>query len=250
MNAGGKKIPVIEIFGPVIQGEGITAGVQTHFLRTGGCDYKCAWCDTLYAVTPALVKENATSMGQAEILEVLHAKGRDSGVKMLTISGGNPAMWDLTKLCVELLGLGWKIVVETQGSLWQPWFIHCSVVTVSPKPPSSKMVTDFTRLDVIIHKLKEARKETCLKIVVFDDADYDYAKEVFKRYGRIPTWKYMQPGTDQGLQNDGPHVAKIAESILNKTAWIMEKVLNDPEMSDVRVMPQLHSLVFGYARGV
>ena len=52
--------PVIEIFGPTIQGEGSEAGLATHFIRVGGCDYRCSWCDTMYAVDPAAVRANAT----------------------------------------------------------------------------------------------------------------------------------------------------------------------------------------------
>ena len=45
-------ISVSEIFGPTIQGEGSLIGTQTIFVRTGGCDYRCSWCDTGYAVLP------------------------------------------------------------------------------------------------------------------------------------------------------------------------------------------------------
>lgn len=44
------RIRVSEIFGPTIQGEGILIGLPTVFVRTGGCDYRCSWCDTLHAV--------------------------------------------------------------------------------------------------------------------------------------------------------------------------------------------------------
>lgn len=56
-----KTLPVIEIFGPTVQGEGAEAGVPTHFLRLGGCDYRCAWCDTMYAVDPATVRASAAT---------------------------------------------------------------------------------------------------------------------------------------------------------------------------------------------
>jgi len=45
-------IRISEIFGPTIQGEGPLIGKPTVFVRTAGCDYRCAWCDTLYAVLP------------------------------------------------------------------------------------------------------------------------------------------------------------------------------------------------------
>ena len=54
-----ETFPVIEIFGPTIQGEGAEAGLPTHFVRLGGCDYRCSWCDTMYAVDPATVRANA-----------------------------------------------------------------------------------------------------------------------------------------------------------------------------------------------
>ena len=44
---------VVEIFGPTIQGEGALIGEPTVFVRTGGCDYRCSWCDSLHAVDSA-----------------------------------------------------------------------------------------------------------------------------------------------------------------------------------------------------
>lgn len=44
------RIRIAEIFGPTIQGEGVLIGEPTVFVRTGGCDYRCAWCDSLHAV--------------------------------------------------------------------------------------------------------------------------------------------------------------------------------------------------------
>ena len=52
-----KKVRVSEIFGPTVQGEGPLIGKPTVFVRTGGCDYRCNWCDTLYAVLPKHSKE-------------------------------------------------------------------------------------------------------------------------------------------------------------------------------------------------
>ena len=43
-------IRISEIFGPTIQGEGALIGQPTVFVRTGGCDYRCSWCDSLHAV--------------------------------------------------------------------------------------------------------------------------------------------------------------------------------------------------------
>ena len=45
------------MFGPTVQGEGPYAGRVCHFLRLGGCDYRCSWCDTPYAVDPVQVRK-------------------------------------------------------------------------------------------------------------------------------------------------------------------------------------------------
>src|SRR3712207_8798896 len=66
-----KTYPVIEIFGPTIQGEGAEAGLPTHFVRLGGCDYRCAWCDTMYAVDPRTVRDTAERLSGETIIERL-----------------------------------------------------------------------------------------------------------------------------------------------------------------------------------
>jgi hypothetical protein len=63
-----KLIPVVEIFGPTIQGEGAEAGMATHFVRVGGCDFRCSWCDTMYAVDPEVVRATAEKLSSQEIV--------------------------------------------------------------------------------------------------------------------------------------------------------------------------------------
>src|SRR3954454_18364888 len=88
-----RTFPVIEIFGPTIQGEGAEAGLPTHFVRLGGCDYRCSWCDTMYAVDPATVRATSERLEVAEIVERL---GRlDGHPEWVTLSGGNPALHHL-----------------------------------------------------------------------------------------------------------------------------------------------------------
>ncbi|MGZ3668149.1 MAG: 7-carboxy-7-deazaguanine synthase QueE, partial [Ktedonobacterales bacterium] len=91
-----KSFPVVELFGPVLQGEGRMIGTPTLFARFGYCDYRCSWCDTLYAVLPEEVQRTATQMTASEIRERLRAL--DPTVPWVTLSGGNPAMHDLSEL--------------------------------------------------------------------------------------------------------------------------------------------------------
>src|SRR5207253_1126856 len=88
------------------------------------------------------------------------------------------------------------VALETQGSKWQDWFWKIDELTISPKPPSSRMVTDFLVLDQIITKLKQNKpsQNVSLKVVVFDDLDYNYAKKVHLRYPHLPF--FIQVGND------------------------------------------------------
>lgn len=226
-------VPVVEIFGPVLQGEGQMIGVPTLFVRTGYCDYKCVWCDSLYAVLPEQVRELSTQMTPEQICDRL--RELDPAVPWVTLSGGNPVMHDLTALVGQLRADGRKVAVETQGTVFREWLRACEVVTVSPKPPSSGMSTNFQQLDRFL-ELPQAN----LKIVVFDEADFAYAREIHLRYPGVPC--FVQPGNDIG--------SDTTEGLLGKLEWLSRLTLADRVMQDVRVLPQLHVLLYGNRRGV
>ena len=79
---------ISEIFGPTVQGEGALIGRPTVFVRTGGCGYRCAWCDTPYAVLPAY-RDQWRSLDHAAVLaEVERLAG---GPILVTVSGPFPA---------------------------------------------------------------------------------------------------------------------------------------------------------------
>ena len=228
-----KTFPVVETFGPVLQGEGRMIGVPTLFVRLGYCDFKCRWCDSLYAVIPEQVHENATQMSAAAIRARLDAL--DATVPWVTLSGGNPVMHDLTELVALLHAGGRKLAVETQGTVFREWLRGCEVVTVSPKPPSSGMETNFAQLDRFA-----ALPQANLKVVVFDDADLAYAKGVHLRYPGVLF--YLQVGNAVGADD--------RDALLAKLDWLGGKVLADPALQDAVVLPQLHVLLYGNRRGV
>ena len=131
-----RTFPIIEIFGPVLQGEGRMIGAQTLFVRTGYCDFRCVWCDTLYAVEPEQVQAGAEWLTVEAIAARLDALSRHT--PWVTLSGGNPAIHELAALVARLHADVRKVAVETQGTVYRPWIADCDVVTVSPKPPSSR----------------------------------------------------------------------------------------------------------------
>ena len=84
------KIPVLEIFGPTIQGEGRVIGRKTMFVRTAGCDYRCSWCDSAFTWDGS-AKEDIKLMTAEEIYDALLEIGGHR-FNHVTISGGNPAL--------------------------------------------------------------------------------------------------------------------------------------------------------------
>ncbi len=240
------KIPVMEIFGPTIQGEGMVIGQKTMFVRTAGCDYSCAWCDSSFT-WDGTGKDSIRQMEAEEIWEELKALGGD-GFSFVTISGGNPALLkNLSSLIQLLKENNIKICLETQGSKWQDWFFDIDELTISPKPPSSRMKTDFDVLDQIIRNLENQKgsHHVSLKVVVFDDEDYEYAKKVHHRYPDIPF--FLQVGNDDTKTTDDQ---ELIQRLLKKYEWLINKVMEDNELKNVKVLPQLHTYVWGNKRGV
>ena len=180
------KIPVMEIFGPTIQGEGMVIGQKTMFVRTAGCDYSCTWCDSSFTWDGS-GKDLIKHLDAEEIWNELKALG-GNGFSFVTISGGNPGLLkNLTSLIELLRENDMKVCLETQGSKWQDWFYQIDELTLSPKPPSSRMNTDFEVLDKIIDRLKNnaTKQNISFKIVVFDELDYEYAKSIHARYPEV-----------------------------------------------------------------
>jgi len=233
----------MEIFGPTIQGEGMVIGQKTMFVRTAGCDYSCSWCDSAFTWDGSgkhLIKQ----MDVEEIWKELTTLGGDR-FSFVTISGGNPALLkNLDSLISLLREKGIKIGLETQGSKWQDWFYHIDELTLSPKPPSSGMVTNFEMLDTITQRL-ESFNNFSIKIVVFDDEDFEYAKNIHKRYPNAPF--FLQVGNPDSTTVDQD---TLVQDLIQQYEWLINLVVEDSELNDVKVLPQLHTYVWGNKRGV
>lgn len=235
------SILVSEIFGPTVQGEGTLIGMPTVFVRTGGCDYRCTWCDTLYAVLP----EYRHTWQRITVDDVLTKIAKLSGgiPVLVTLSGGNPALQPLEPLITKGHSVGLSFALETQGSVARNWFRLLDHLVVSPKPPSSGEKTDWLKLTEAVRCAGPSTRTT-LKVVVFDDNDFTFAKMVrchFPDHELV-----LQVGNPQP-----PHVADEVDvdALLRRYDWLARKVTDDAWF-DVRVLPQLHTLVWGNKRGV
>lgn len=238
------NIPVIEMFGPTIQGEGAVIGVKTMFVRTYGCDYRCNWCDSAFTWDGS-AKDKVTMLTPQEVLSgLLDLAGEN--FDCVTISGGNPALiGEAMGAFIRLLHeRGIQAAIETQGSRWQEWFNEVDVLTISPKPPSSGMETDWDRLDEIMDRVHKNGKAAAhsLKVVVFDQEDYEYARKVHFRYPEVPL--FLQPGNDNVTEE-----GDISGRLLDRLEWLFQQVIADPQMNRARVLPQLHALVWHNKRG-
>lgn len=231
----------MEVFGPTIQGEGMVVGRKTMFVRTGGCDYSCAWCDSAFTWNGEQKADMMTAQEVFDKLTELAGKNFDH----VTISGGNPAL--IRNAMEEFIMLchaeGIQIGLETQGSRWQDWFLGIDDLTISPKPPSSKMNTDWDKLDEIVNRLEDGGVNFTLKVVIFDDTDFEYAKEVAKRYN--PETFYVSVGNEDAYEE-----GDISGRLLKKLDWLWGKVLEDSDCNNWRPLPQLHTLVWANKRGV
>jgi 7-carboxy-7-deazaguanine synthase len=250
------RFRIAEIFGPTIQGEGRRAGTPCFFIRFAGCDSRCVWCDSPHAVLPQYVNQTPRKTTE-EIMNELGAL--NAGPEWVVFSGGNPALFDLqdlVDLCYSELGL--KCMVETQGTVWKEWMEDVDDLCVSPKPPSSHNMLDREGLHEFLVQTAAMSTPPYLKIVVFDDNDYLYARmthyyfpqfEMFLSVGNedptLPTVGNPEP--DPSVTMYSPQSTQ--DVVLEKTRWLMERVAQDPQMSDVRVLPQLHVLAWGNERG-
>ncbi|MDN3427035.1 7-carboxy-7-deazaguanine synthase QueE [Microbacterium sp. APC 3898] len=234
------RIPVMEIFGPTIQGEGMVMGQKTMFVRTAGCDYSCSWCDSKFTWDGT---GTSTSKQPEDIIEELIRIG-GKAFSHVTISGGNPALHkgiaELVDLCHQQ---GWKVAVETQASIWQDWLAAIDDITLSPKPPSSGMSTDFAKLDFFIDKLQNAN--VSLKVVVFDQDDFAYAENLHQRYPAVPF--FLQTGNEDTATTDD---TQLVADLLQRYEQLIDYHVRSSVMNDVKVLPQLHTLVWGNKRGV
>lgn len=235
----------MEVFGPTIQGEGMVIGRKTMFVRTAGCDYRCSWCDSAFTWDGS-EKHNIRMLTPTELFEELLQIGGEN-FDHVTISGGNPAL--IGTAMDEFIDLvhqsGIQIGLETQGSKWQDWFYKVDDLTISPKPPSSKMGTDFFILDTMVERLISRNVNFSLKVVIFDDEDFEFATMVNNRYKNIKVPFYLSVG------NIDPHEGgDISTRLLRSLDWLWEKVLDTPDMNNARPLPQLHTLVWANKRGV
>ena len=198
-----------------LQGEGKRIGALTFFIRSVGCNLNCSWCDTRYAM------EGGREMSVDELCEL----AKDD--REICFTGGEPLLQpDAIELIDRLSSQGKTVVIETNGSIDVSDVPKRDdiIISMDIKCPSSGMQDRMCFDNIAILGPKDQ-----LKFVISDGNDLEYAISVIDRYG--PTCEIIFSPVG------GMDIEPLAEEIIHRRL-------------DVRVLPQLHKLIWGNRTGV
>lgn len=173
--------PVMESF-LTIQGEGKHQGHAAYFIRLGGCDVGCIWCD---------VKESwDAEVHPKRSLTELVQEAVQSGVRLVVLTGGEPLMYDLTRLISALQAEGIEVHIETSGAY--PLRGTPDWVCFSPK-----------RFKKPLPELLDKADE--LKVIIFANSDFRWAEEFAQK---------VRPGCVLSLQPEWDKSEKMLPRII------------------------------------
>ncbi len=165
---GGEKLPLIEEF-YTLQGEGFHAGSAAYFIRIGGCDIGCRWCDTR-------ISWRADLHSLASVTDVI-AKVASTPARAIVVTGGEPTTYNLAPLSREIRKHNIKAFLETSGAypLTGEWDWIC----LSPKKQQLPQPEFYD----IAHELK---------VIIQDEADLEHAERQAELFRNTPHL-YLQP---------------------------------------------------------
>jgi len=196
-----------------IQGEGLLMGIPTVFIRLAGCPLRCSWCDTA---------EARAAPGKSMSIEQILAEVEKTRLSYVCITGGEPLMQkESITLINKLMEKDYFVQLETSGAMSLEE-VPCSenvMISMDIKCPSSgeQEKMDFSNIEIL-------SQFDQLKFIISDEADYLYAKKIMSD-NKINAAVIMTPvgGTD--------------------LEWLAKRAIRDK--LTVRVMPQLHKLIWG-----
>lgn len=218
---------VVEIFDS-IDGEGIRAGMPVSFIRLAGCNLRCSYCDTLYALFGEKEPCEYTEMSTEEIVSRMNTL-----YKRATLTGGEPLINEnASELVNALTAAGFEVNIETNGAVDINAFSEKLTdrervfFTVDYKTPSSgeseKMLfSNYTRL----------RGCDVIKFVVGDSRDTDAMLALLKK-------------TEPFYEKEKPHIfiGTVFGSMENSE--LCSILLREPLLRDARIQLQLHKYIW------
>ena len=165
---GGALLPLVEDF-YTIQGEGFHTGKPAYFIRLGGCDVGCKWCDAKYTWTPKLFPPTD--------IETVVRRAVECSAKSIVITGGEPLLYPLDPLTKRLKEEGLQIFLETSGS--HPFSGTFDWVCLSPKRKQPPLPQAFDKADE-------------LKVIIETAEDFEWAEQNAERVSD-KCLLYLQP---------------------------------------------------------
>lgn len=163
------KFNISEIFHS-IQGEGSRAGRPCVFIRMQGCELRCSWCDTPYALE---IKETANLMDSDEILDAI----ANYNCKLINLTGGEPLIHKNISILIDrLMQEGYEVTIETNGHA-DISIAESAVRIMDLKCPDSGMskFNNYKNIDYI-------SKKDEIKFVVASKSDFDWAVKKIDEY--------------------------------------------------------------------
>lgn len=205
-----------EIFSS-IDGEGLRAGELATFVRFAGCNLRCNYCDTAYA----LESSNGEDMSVLEVLK----KVSEFNVKNITLTGGEPLIHkDIDKLIDLLIENGYNINIETNGSVAIDKYLNRCLVTMDYKCTSSSMEEKM-----LLENIEKLTENDVLKFVI-RESDFSNVKKVLRDY-KIKSYVYISPVFNE---IDLPKIVEFMKTC-NKEGI---------DVSKVRLQLQLHKIIW------
>ena len=150
---GGRLLPLVEDF-YTIQGEGFHAGKPAYFIRLGGCDVGCRWCDAKYTWNPKLYPP-------VDVQTIID-RATACPAQAIVITGGEPLLYPLGVLTESLHERGLAIFLETSGT--HPFSGRFDWVCLSPKRRQAPLPEAFERA----HELK---------VIIASEEDFEWAEQ-------------------------------------------------------------------------
>jgi len=202
---------VTEIF-TSIQGESTFCGLPCTFIRMTGCNLRCKYCDTPYAL------EGGEELDLDQIMD----KVKEAGISLVELTGGEPLLQEECYLLINLLlEEGYTVLLETNGSLTLEKLDSRVMKIVDIKCPGSGMSEkmDFSNVNYLTGKDE-------VKFVISDKGDFDWAKGIIDTYGLIEKCKVLI----------SPVLSRLEAKEV--AGWILE------ERIPVRLQLQLHKVIW------
>ncbi len=195
----GDLIAVKAIF-PTLQGEGPYSGFPAVFVRLGGCNLACEFCDTEF--------EDFSLMKIDDIAEKVQScakRTKNSAINLVVITGGEPLRQNIAPLCARLISEGFKVQIETNGTIYRDLPAAVEIVC-SPKISGGKY--HHLRADLL------PRISAFKFIISASRKGYDNVAEIGQGEGNIPV--YVQPMDEADDSKNAANLALAKELALQQ----------------------------------